>query len=148
TDRATQLLFDLAKNDKYSSDALDVLCDTLQIVGGAPRIVTWFETLNDSGKQIAMNPAARRIKDGDVTAAATWFASQADKPWRDDKHFHSFLNRYVDVNPMAAIAWAASLPPPAGSAWPTGLQSGVKRWALKDQVAPPKWLEAHNDQKW
>ena len=147
-DRATQILFDLGKDEKYIADALPVLADTLRLVGGTGRIAAWFETLNDSGKQVAINHAAWRIKDGDLAAAVKWFAAQADKPWRDDQHFGAFLDRYVDANPMAAMAWAAALPPPPGGTDPAGLQSGMKRWALQDEVTPPKWLAARQTQTW
>jgi hypothetical protein len=147
-EQATAAVFSLAQRKDQLDGALGNLCETLRVSGGTARVAAWFETLNDTGKQLAMNHAAWRIKDGDVKAAAQWFAAQADKPWRDDKHLYDFINRYVDEDSTAALDWLITVPLPAGASAPAGLATAVRKWTTYRSPLTAFWLKAHEDAAW
>lgn len=146
--RTTEFVLSLPLDDESRQRCLSEIAGTLWKMSGPERLELWFEGLAEPTKQLAFNEAAGRIKDGDLEYAKQWFASQADKPWRDDDYYLELVQRYGVQDPAAAAAWVVSLPPRAGAIYPIGTSKVMEQWTLKDPPAASGWLTKHRREAW
>ena len=98
---ATAFVLSLPLDENILQNSLGEIAETLRKVSGPERVEAWFAGLDDRAKPLAFNHAASRIKDGNIEKTKSWFASQADKPWRDDRYYLDFVQRYGAQDPAA-----------------------------------------------
>ena len=127
-------------NRPMASSLMEQLAESVVRTGKNPAMLEWFEALPVDANGIGIKNAAFghvwwRLQAASLDDAATWLASNADKPWRNDRQYGETTAIMAQKDPVAALDWAGSLPPsPVDGRWP-GVNSTLRNWIAQDAAA-------------
>lgn len=147
--QATRDVFALAPDSDTLWHNLGPLVESARTSGQMEGVTSWFDGLTDTEKSAAFEHALWAFKDADLFTAVEWFTQNADKPWRNDKHFHHIANRFAQQDPRAALDWVITLPDdPGRPGFPPGLSTILDTWTQKEPDAAAAWLEQNLSAPW
>lgn len=139
-----------AGNGELASGLMEQIAEAVVRTGKNPALLSWYDALpadgaGDSIKRSAFPHVWFRLQHADPGQAATWLASEADKPWRDDLQYSQTAAAMAQKDPAAALGWAGSLPPsPHDGRWP-GVNSSLRIWQSRDAAAAAGYVSAQPD---